>query len=122
MNDKIKIQLCREDFQLMLRNAVIQAGGADRLDEWMRMTVDEFIDVMAQNGIRVVYMPDRHMNSVKVTWEAPEGFPTPTPMPINTAQSIVSMPPIVTTIPKKRQLLCDSMDTGEDESDDRPGP
>ena len=71
MNNEMKIQICRDDFYLMMRNAVIQAGGRDDVDKWKKMRLEEVVNVLAQNGVRMVYMPDRHMDSLKVAWEAP---------------------------------------------------
>lgn len=71
MTNEAKTQICRDDFYLMMRNAVLQAGGRDDVDKWMRMSLNELVNQFAQNGIRMVYLPERHMDAVKVAWEAP---------------------------------------------------
>ena len=70
MNDNIKQQLCREDFYLMLQNACLQAGGGNA-EKFKKLTLEEVVNMLAQNGIRMVYMPEKHMNSIKVVWEDP---------------------------------------------------
>ena len=94
MNNDIKVKLCQDDFYLMMRNAVIQAGGADNLSKWKGMKLDELVNLFAQNGIRLVYMPEKHMDSVKIVWESPKARTDG-------------------NLPKKKQLLCDSLDKGE---------
>jgi hypothetical protein len=101
MNSDIKIQLCKDDFYLMMRNAVIQAGGSDNVQKWKSMPLDELVNLFAQNGIRMVHMPEKHMNSIKITWEKPE------PKKISLADLPVA--------PRKKQLLCDSLDKGDDD-------
>ena len=72
MTNDAKIQVCRDDFYLMMRNAVLQAGGRDDADKWMRMSLNELVNQFAQNGIRMVYMPERHVDAVQIAWEAPK--------------------------------------------------
>lgn len=96
MNGDIKIQLCKDDFYLMMRNAVIQAGGTDNLVKWKAMKLEELVNLFAQNGIRMTYMPEKHMNSIKISWETPKAKTDGNP-------------------PKKKQLLCDSLDKGDDD-------
>lgn len=96
MNNDIKVKLCQDDFYLMMRNAVLQAGGADNLSKWKTMRLEELVNIFAQNGIRMVYMPEKHMNALKIVWEDPKARSN-------------------NTLPKKKQLLCDSMDKGEDD-------
>lgn len=103
MNSDIKIQLCRDDFYLMMRNAVIQAGGTDNLAKWKGMKLDELVNLFAQNGIRMVHMPEKHMDSIKISWEKPA------PKTISLADLPVA--------PRKKQLLCDSARVEEDEPD-----
>jgi len=103
MNDNtIKIQICRDDFYLMMRNAVVQSGGADDIKKWKSMRLDEIVDFLAHNGLRMVYMPEKHMDSIKIIWEDPK-------KPL----SLKDLP----TVPKKKQLLCDQMDRGDEEND-----
>lgn len=96
MNNDIKVKLCQDDFYLMMQNAVLQAGGADNLSKWKTMRLDELVNLFAQNGIRMVYMPEKHMDALKIVWEAPKARSN-------------------NTLTKKKQLLCDSMDKGEDD-------
>ena len=64
----MKVQLCRDDFYLMFDNALLQAGGGDT-ERFKKMTFRDVVDTLAQNGIRMVYMPDRHMDSIHVEWK-----------------------------------------------------
>jgi hypothetical protein len=102
MNDNIKQQLCREDFYLMLENACAQAGGGN-LKKLRDMKLRDVVDILAHNGVRMVYMPEKHMNSIQINWET-TGKPSAA-----VANGDVKSPP------KRKQLLCDSKDTGEDE-------
>jgi len=97
MNNDIKVKLCIDDFYLMMQNAVLQSGGADNLSRWKTMRLEELVNLFAQNGIRIVHMPEKHINALKIIWEAPKA---------NNNNN---------TLPNKKQLLCDSMDKGEDE-------
>lgn len=106
MNSEIKTQLCKEDFYLMMRHAVIQAGGADDLSKWKEMKLEELVNLFAQNGIRMIHMPSRHMDAIKVTWEDPK---KPKSEPCGKRED--------GPLPKKKQLLCDSLDKGEEEDD-----
>jgi hypothetical protein len=69
MNNDIKIQLCRDDFYLMMRNAVLQAGGSDNLAKWKKMTLEELVNLFAQNGIRMTYMPEKHVDCLDIVWK-----------------------------------------------------
>ena len=69
MNNDIKIQLCRDDFYLMMRNAVLQAGGSDNLAKWKKMTLEELVNLFAQNGIRMTYMPEKHVDCLDIIWK-----------------------------------------------------
>ena len=70
MNNDIKVKLCQDDFYLMMRNAVLQAGGGDNVDKWKGMKLEELVKTLAQNGIRIVHMPEKHMDAVKIVWES----------------------------------------------------
>jgi hypothetical protein len=72
MNNDIKEKICQDDFYLMMRNAVLQAGGADNLEKWKNMTLVQLVNILAQNGIRMVYMSEKHMNCVNVIWKTPD--------------------------------------------------
>ena len=95
MNSDIKQQLCREDFYLMLQNACLQAGGGD-IEKLKKLSLNEVVNMLAHNGIRMTYMPEKHMNSIKISWETPKAKTDGNP-------------------PKKKQLLCDSLDKGDDD-------
>jgi hypothetical protein len=69
MNNDIKIQLCRDDFYLMMRNAVLQAGGSDNLAKWKKMTLEEIVNLFAHNGIRMTYMPEKHVDCLDIIWK-----------------------------------------------------
>jgi hypothetical protein len=77
----------------MMRNACLQAGGGD-VEKLKRMSLSDVVNMLAQNGIRLVYMPEKHMDSVKIVWESPKARTDG-------------------NLPKKKQLLCDSLDKGE---------
>lgn len=96
MNNDIKVKLCQDDFYLMMRNAVLQAGGADNLSKWKTMRLEELVNIFAQNGIRMVHMPEKHMDALKIVWEDPKARSNNTP-------------------PKKKQLLCDVMSKNDDD-------
>lgn len=102
-SDQIKTELCRNDFWFMLENACLQAGGG-KVAEFRKMRLEDVANIVAQNGIRMVYMPEKHMNSVKVVWEDPRSNNIPFTPP-NQPYSP----------PKKKQLLCDSLDKGEED-------
>ena len=96
MNNDIKVKLCQDDFYLMMRNAVLQAGGGDNLSKWKGMKLEELVNLFAQNGIRIVHIPEKHMNNIKIVWESTKSNTRPTP-------------------PKKKQLLCDIMSKSDDD-------
>jgi hypothetical protein len=85
MNNDIRKQLCKDDFYHMMENAIVESGGKLDIEQLKKMTLQDFVHMFATNGIRVTYMPDKHMDSIKITWEATK--------PDNTH--------------KKKQLLCD---------------
>lgn len=106
MNNDIKKQLCREDFYYMLHHAVIASGGAPNARNWKTMQLEELVNMLAHNGIRMVYMPEKHMDGVKVVWEEPTKRNNETPKLGRREDG---------PFPKKKQLLCDSLDTNEDD-------
>ena len=110
MNNDIKVKLCQDDFYLMMQNAVLQAGGRDYLDQWKRMKLEEIVNQFAQNGIRMVYMPEKHMNALKIVWgETKLDTEHLKPEPTGRRED--------GPFPKRKQLLCDSLDKcDEDES------
>lgn len=104
MNSDIKIQLCRDDFYLMMRNAVVAAGGADNLSRWKTMKLEELVGLFAQNGVRMVYMPEKHMDAIKIVWENPK---QPKLEPTGKRED--------GPFPKRKQLLCDSLDKHDED-------
>lgn len=66
--EEVKIELCRNDFWLMLENACLLAGGG-QVDKLKKMNLQEIADLLAHNGIRIVYMPAKHMNNVHIVWK-----------------------------------------------------
>lgn len=109
MNNDIKIQLCKDDFYFMLENAMIQAGGGIDIDRLKKMSLVDIVNILPQNGIRMVYIPEKHMNSVKIVWE--------NPVKRNDIPSTAPNQPY--SPPKKKQLLCDQfgVDLGEENPD-----
>lgn len=110
MNNDIKVKLCQDDFYLMMRNAVVAAGGADNLSKWKTMKLEELVDLFARNGVRMVYMPEKHMNALKIVWgETKLDTKHSKPEPTGRRED--------GPFPKRKQLLCDSLDKcDEDES------
>lgn len=104
MKPEIKIQLCKDDFYFMLENAMLQAGGGVDIDRLKRMTLIDIVNILPQNGIRMVYIPEKHMDAIKIVWENPRNNNIPFTPP-NQPYSP----------PKKKQLLCDSLDHGDDD-------
>lgn len=99
MSEKIKTELCIRDFYTMLDDAMKKSGGGEA-DAWKKQTIEEFAEMFARHGIRIVYMPNRHMNAVKVVWED------------NTNNNIPYTPPNQ-PLPKKKQLLCDQLEKND---------
>jgi hypothetical protein len=105
MNNDIKQQLCREDFYLMLQNACLQAGGGD-VEKLKKMSLSDVVNMLAQNGIRMTYMPEKHMNSIKISWEEPKR---------KSEVNYYNGDGTKINLPTKRQLLCDQLDHGDEE-------
>jgi hypothetical protein len=110
MDNDIKTELCREDFYFMLHHAVIASGGAPNVRNWKKMQLEELVNMLAHNGIRMVYMPEKHMDAVKIVWKNPvkqNDIPfTPPNQPYSP--------------PKKKQLLCDQFGDPLAEEEGRP--
>ena len=70
MDTETKVYLCNQDFYKMLTKACEQAGGGDP-NKMRAMYFDDFVQLVARNGMRVVYMPDKHMDALQITWKAP---------------------------------------------------
>ena len=114
MNEKLtndaKVEICRADFYLMLQNAMLQAGGGSNVDNLKRMYLSDVVNQLAQNGIRMVYMDDRHMDSLTIGWKSKSAnvkFSLPPGEELNDAKP-----------PKKKQLLCDQSSNMTDEDEE----
>lgn len=54
---------CRGDFWLVLRESILQAGApASMMDDIANAPLTEVVDMLAQNGLRMVYFPEAHIN------------------------------------------------------------
>jgi len=54
-------QACRGDFWLKLEEAMEQAGGCVNLERLRKMTIEEACNLLAQNGIRMVFNKEWHI-------------------------------------------------------------
>lgn len=113
MNNELKTQFCREDFYFMMRNAIIQTGGPDKLEEWKKMKLEDLVNRFAHNGIRIVYMPEKHMDNLKIVWQDPKTNSV-ADLTASAYSKIPFTPPNQPYVkkedgplPKKKQLLCD---------------
>ena len=100
--NKQKAQVCQDDFRRMLEDACFQAGGGNP-DAFLKMSLYEVMKVVAQNGIRMVYLKDRSITSLKSAWT----FPRKSDWKISSDD-----------LPKKKQLLCDIRDADLNASND----
>ncbi len=70
-HNEIAAEFCRVDFWLMMEKALKEASGRfDCLGEisysnYAEMKLYQVVDVLAQNGIRMVYMPERTPQKIK---------------------------------------------------------
>jgi len=62
--DCLEAQECRGDFWNKLQEALEKAGGGGRADQMAHMALCDVADLLAQNGIRMTYHDDWHMNAV----------------------------------------------------------
>lgn len=63
--DEEIIQLCREDFWRELAKAVAAAGGTpSAIGRWKMLSLQEVVDILAQNGIRMTYDPAWHFDNI----------------------------------------------------------
>ena len=62
MNINIEAHECRGDFWLMLEEAIDQAGGCLNVEDLAEMPLREVVDRLAQNGIRMTYHKEWHLN------------------------------------------------------------
>lgn len=65
--DDMRAQFCRADFYTMLEDGIRQAGGdSDMVHKGFKLTdkkLSDVVDLLAQNGLRIVYMPEKHIDS-----------------------------------------------------------
>lgn len=62
----INAQFCRADFYYQLATALKQCGGRHdktAIDDLQQMSLWQVVDLLAQNGIRMTYSPEWHLNS-----------------------------------------------------------
>jgi hypothetical protein len=63
----IEAHECRGDFWIMMREAVIQAGGCPSIVErYADKPLKDVVEILAQNGIRMVYIPSARIDKIKV--------------------------------------------------------
>jgi len=60
-SDEIKIQACKIEAIQHFNRALEEAGGCG-YDQFKNVTVEEFMNVVSQNGIRVCFSQQWHMN------------------------------------------------------------
>jgi len=58
---EIRAHVCRGDFWLRLEEAMEQAGGSIPLDRLAEMKLKDVVDILAQNGIRMVHEDKWHI-------------------------------------------------------------
>lgn len=68
--DCVDAQICRGDFYAMLEDAVRECGGIpsnvlDGPDPLINWPLHEVVKLLAQNGIRMVYMPEKHIDRIR---------------------------------------------------------
>lgn len=57
----LEAQEARGDFWLMLETAVTEAHGYTDVDQLKFMNFGEVVDLLAQNGLRMVYFPGKSL-------------------------------------------------------------
>jgi len=64
-SDQVKVLACRVDFYDTLAAALKECGGMPKLAVQMSdWTFESVVNQLAQNGIRMVYMHERHMDRI----------------------------------------------------------
>lgn len=61
----IEAQECRGDFWLKLKEAIELAGGNSNLEGLPELPLKEVVNILAQNGIRMTYREEWHINNIK---------------------------------------------------------
>ena len=63
---------CRGDFYLTFKEAVAAAGGnPDMVDAMADSPLSEIVDVIAQNGLRIVYVPHAKISADRQLFPKP---------------------------------------------------
>lgn len=67
--DCLEAQLCRGDFYEMLEDAIDRCGGIrgnvlGGPDPYVNWPLHEVVRLLAQNGIRMVYMPEKNIDRI----------------------------------------------------------
>jgi hypothetical protein len=63
MSNEVKVLRCRLEFWMMLEDALERAGaGSGLVDRLADKPLREVVDTLAQNGIRMTFKPEWHMN------------------------------------------------------------
>jgi hypothetical protein len=59
---------CLDDFWIMMRDAVMQCGGHPKIvEEFADRPLKDAVELLAQNGIRMVYLEDKHISKLNKT-------------------------------------------------------
>jgi len=61
----IETQTCRGDFWNQLEEALAQAGGYIPIEQLADMKLSEVVNTLAQNGIRMTYRDEWHVEALK---------------------------------------------------------
>lgn len=59
---RIEAHECRGDFWLKLEEAINQAGGKIDIEDLAEMPLREVVNRLAQNGLRITYSKEWHIN------------------------------------------------------------
>lgn len=62
----IEAQLCRADFYSKFIDALDKAGGSSDpriIYKYQTMNLSDVVDIIAQNGIRMIYIPECNINA-----------------------------------------------------------
>lgn len=63
----VEAQFCRGDFYLMLRAALKECGGNPQMiGRLQEMKLKDVVNLLAQNGIRMVYLDHKHIHSTEI--------------------------------------------------------
>jgi len=61
----VAVHECRGHFWHVLSNAIQQAGGSRHLmDDLIEAPFYEVVDLLAQNGLRMIYLPQFHVAEI----------------------------------------------------------